>query len=57
MYPFTECTGKKVDSVQAAQDLRGCTRIIGALEIRINKGSKLTNTTIHVKEKLIRVRH
>ena len=35
------CTGKKVDSVQAAQDLSGCTKIEGALEIRIIKGSNI----------------
>ncbi|XP_076101459.1 insulin-like peptide receptor isoform X2 [Mytilus galloprovincialis] len=36
-----ECSGKKVDSVQAAQDLSGCTKIYGALEIRIMKGSNI----------------
>ncbi|XP_052100450.1 insulin-like peptide receptor isoform X1 [Mytilus californianus] len=36
-----ECSAKKVDSVQAAQDLSGCTKIYGALEIRIMKGSNI----------------
>ena len=39
-FNFAGCTGKKVDSVQAAQDLSGCTKIEGALEIRIIKGSE-----------------
>jgi len=35
-----ECQGVSVDSIAAAQKMRGCTYIKGSLEIQIRGGSK-----------------
>lgn len=36
-----ECTGASVDSIASAQKLRGCTHIIGSLEIQIRGGKNI----------------
>lgn len=37
----TECVGRVVDSIEAAQTLKGCNKIQGPLEIQIMGGSEL----------------
>lgn len=40
------CNGRIVDTVEAARELNGCTRITGALKIHIRRGSSSTHGTI-----------